>query len=203
MNDDLKMADMDRLEGEPERTIRWPMLVVVTVIIVILGLIAWDQRPWTGSGTASSGELGMLTSDTPRPESAAPDFALLNEDGERFKLSEFEGRPVFLNFWATWCTFCIEEMPDMQRVQEEYGDDLVVIGVNAGDSVEDGEGFVRQTGISYLRLYDSDLAVTDGYRVQAMPTSYFISPDGTIADFNFGFMVYDQMIEKVEQAIAG
>lgn len=201
--EDHNAIEMDGIDDERERATRWPMLVVVTVILVILGLIAWDQRPWAESGTVGSGELGMLSSDTPRPGSAAPDFALLNEEGERFRLSEFEGRPVFLNFWATWCTFCIEEMPDMQRVQEEYGDDLVVIGVNAGDSIEDGEGFVRQTGIDYLRLYDSDLAVTDGYRVQAMPTSYFISSDGTIADFNFGFMVYDQMIEKVEQAIAG
>jgi hypothetical protein len=94
-------------------------------------------------------------------------------------------------------------MPDMQRVQDEFGDDLVVIGVNAGDGVEAGEQFARSVDISYLRLYDRDLEVTDGYRVQAMPTSYFIAPDGTISSVNFGFMVYDQMREKVVAAMEG
>jgi hypothetical protein len=92
-------------------------------------------------------------------------------------------------------------MPDMQRVQDQYGDELVVIGVNAGDSVEDGEDFVRRTGVTYLRLYDRELDVTDGYLVRAMPTSYFITAAGTISDANFGFMVYDQMIEEIEAAL--
>ena len=178
------------------------MLAVVALIAIVLAFIAWDQRPWAAS-SAIDGGLGMLTSVTPRRDGEAPNFALQNEEGERVALAEFEGRPVFLNFWATWCTFCKEEMPDMQRVQERYGDDLVVIGVNAGDSVDDGEAFVRNAGITYLRLYDRDLQVTDGYLVQAMPTSYFITADGKISDANFGFMVYDQMIEEVEKALAG
>jgi len=180
------------------------MVVVLVAIAVLLGLIAWDQRPWDDSGvSATDTGVGMLSNESPRRDGDAPDFALLDERGERVTLSEFEGRPVFLNFWATWCTFCKEEMPDMQRVQDEYGEDLVIIGVNAGDSVEDGEAFARRSGITYLRLYDVDLTVTDGYLVQAMPTSYFITADGKISDANFGFMVHEQMIEKVDEAIAG
>jgi thiol-disulfide isomerase/thioredoxin len=181
---------------------RWPMLLVIALIILVLGFVAWDQRPWATSDIDVT-TLGMLTNEAPRREAEAPNFALEDEDGNRFTLAEFEGRPVFLNFWATWCTFCKEEMPDMQRIQNQYGDDLVVIGVNVGDSVEDGEGFVRRAGITYLRLYDRDQEVTDGYLVQAMPTSYFITADGVIVDANFGFMVYDQMVEKVELAIDG
>ncbi len=196
------MDDVQDLIDEREESRRWPMIAVVVVLIVALGLIAWDQRPWAASSGNESG-LGMLADTSPRRAGAAPDFALLDESGERFALSDFQGQPVFLNFWATWCTFCKEEMPDMERVHQEYGDGLVVIGVNAGDSVEDGEDFVRKSGVTYLRLYDSDLSVTDGYLVQAMPTSYFITPDGTISDANFGFMVYDQMVEQIEQASQG
>ena len=193
---------VDELYEEQERTSRWPMVLVLVAIVAVLAFIAWDQRPWASSDVDPGG-LGMLTTDTPNRGDEAPNFALENEEGERFTLASFEGRPVFLNFWATWCSFCKEEMPDMQKVQDQFGDDLVVIGVNAGDSVDDGEGFVRQAGITYLRLYDLNLEITDGYRVQAMPTSYFISADGTIADANFGFMVYDQMVEKVELAFDG
>jgi peroxiredoxin len=182
---------------------RWPLLVVVAILVVVFGFVAWDQRPWAEDDVQGAGGLGMLASQRPLPGVPAPDFALETHDGERVTLSQFQGRPVFLNFWATWCTFCVEEMPDMQRVQDEFGDDLVVIGVNAGDSVEDGEDFARSVDIDYLRLYDHDLDVTDGYRVMAMPTSYFIEPDGTISEVNFGFMVLDQMREKVVAAMEG
>lgn len=189
--------------SEIPNTRRWPLLAVGAVLVVLLGFIAWDQRPWAGDEPSNSGGLGMLATGQPRPGEPAPDFALESQNGERVTLSQFQGRPVFLNFWATWCTFCKEEMPDMQRVQDEFGDDLVVIGVNAGDGVEAGEQFAGSVEIGYLRLYDRDLEVTDGYRVLAMPTSYFIAPDGTISSVNFGFMVYDQMREKVVAAMEG
>ena len=198
----MSVDELDNLYEEQARTSRWPMILVLAVILVVLAFIAWDQRP-QGVSETDPGGIGMLTTDLPDRGAKAPNFALENEAGERFVLADFEGRPVFLNFWATWCTFCKEEMPDMQRVQDEYGDDLVVIGVNVGESIEDGEAFARKAGITYLRLYDTDQSVTDGYRVQAMPTSYFIAPDGSIAEANFGFMVYEQMVEKVESAIQG
>lgn len=193
-----ELIDVDEQAGAR----RWLQFAVIALILIIVGFIAWDNGPWA-SDSSGDGDVGMLTDESPRRGEDAPDFALLDAQGNRVALSDFEGRPIFLNFWATWCTFCKEEMPDMQRVQDQYGDALVVIGVNAGDSVEDGEDFARQAGISYLRLYDRGLDVTDGYLVQAMPTSYFITADGKIADANFGFMVYDQMVEKVEVAIAG
>ena len=72
---------------------RWPMVVVVVAIAVVLGLIAWDQRPWDDSGaTASDSGVGMLSDETPRRDGDAPDFALLDERGERVALSDFEGR---------------------------------------------------------------------------------------------------------------
>ena len=195
----MKDDQMAELIDDRSASRRWPVVVVGFVILVILGLIAWDERPWAGNQDATDG-LGMLSDETPRRDGNAPDFALHDEAGNRVSLSDYEGRPVFLNFWATWCTFCKEEMPDMQRVQDEYGEDLVVIGVNVGDSIDDGEAFARRAGITYVRLYDRSQEITDGYLVQAMPTSYFIRSDGTISDANFGFMVYDQMIDEIEKS---
>lgn len=192
---------MSDVEAQTPRERRWPLLVVTALILLAIAALAWEQRPWADSSDGDG--LGMREDHTPRRGGDAPDFVLENERGERVALSDFEGRPVFLNFWATWCTYCIDEMPDMQRVQERYGDELVVIGVNAGDSVEDGEAFAARTGVSYLRLYDHDMEVTDGYLVQAMPTSYFITADGRIWDANFGYMTYDDMIEHVEGAMSG
>ncbi|HLT21703.1 MAG TPA: redoxin domain-containing protein [Thermomicrobiales bacterium] len=191
---------MNTVEDQIPKERRWPLLVVSGLILLVLAFVAWDQRPWADS--RGGDDLGMRADHTPRPGEEAPDFVLENERGERVALSDFQGRPVFLNFWATWCTFCIDEMPDMQRVQEQYADDLVVIGVNAGDSIEDGEEFVARTGVKYVRLYDRDLEVTDGYLVQAMPTSYFITADGLVLDANFGYMTYDDMLDRVEALIS-
>lgn len=199
---ELQLDTLDEPQGDASRGVR--LLVALGALILVGGLLALILQPWAddGDGAASSStEIGMLDGSSPNPGDAAPDFALLDQDGNRHQLSDFRGQAVFLNFWADWCTFCKEEMPDMQEVHEQFGEEVVVIGVNAGDSIDVGERFVDSVGVTYLRLYDRELEVTDGYRVQAMPTSYFIDADGQIADFNFGFMVYDQMVEKVQTAL--
>ena len=86
----------------------------------------------------------------------------------------------------------------MQRIAEQFDGALVVLGINTGDSVATGERFAERAGVEYPRLYDVDLQVTEGYRVQAMPTSYFIDAEGRIVEFSFGVMTYDQMLNKVE-----
>ncbi len=127
----------------------------------------------------------------------APDFALVDLDGNPIQLSELRGQPVFLNFWATWCTFCLEEMPDMQRIAEQFDDQLVVLGVNAGDSVAAGDGFANRIGATYELVYDTEQQVVAGYRVRAMPSSYFIDAEGRIVDAHLGFLTRDDMLEKV------
>ncbi|MFW6075685.1 MAG: TlpA family protein disulfide reductase [Chloroflexota bacterium] len=180
--------------------------IAIVLVIVMIGVIAvfGFERFGGDDGSAAddTGDIGMIDTSDARPGNTAPDFRLENQDGESYKLSDFRGQAVFLNFWADWCSFCKEEMPDMQRVSDEYGDDLVVIGVNAGDPVDVGERFVESVGVTYLRLYDGDLEVTEGYNVQAMPTSYFISADGEIVDHSFGFLFHEQMVEKVEATIS-
>lgn len=181
---------------------RLPAMLVLLLVLLALGGLAYVTRPWAAD-TVDEGSVGMLSDDTPRPGAPAPNFALTDQNGRRVELTGFNGRPVFLNFWADWCTFCKEEMPDMQRIAEQFGGQLIVLGVNTGDSVETGERFVERAGISYQRVYDLDLAVTEGYGVQAMPTSYFIDASGRIVDYSFGVLSYEQMLAKVGPLIDG
>ena len=176
--------------------------VALVVAVVVAGYVAYSTRPWDRSAgqVDSSSPLGLIGGDAsaPRPGQTAPDFALLREDGSTLRLSDLQGKPVFLNFWATWCTFCIEEMPDMQRIADEFDGQIVVLGLNTGDSIPDGAAYAERLDVHYELVYDTDLQVTEGYRVQAMPTSYFIDASGQIADAHFGFMTYDDMREKVD-----
>ncbi len=176
--------------------------LALILALVIAGYVAFTTRPWDQSND-SGGPLGLLGGDVgaPRPGEEAPDFALLREDGSTLRLSELRGTPVFLNFWATWCTFCLEEMPDMQRIAEQFDGQVVVLGLNAGDSIEDGASFARSIGATYELVYDTEQEVVGGYRVRAMPTSYFLDGDGRIVDVHFGFLTYDDMLAKVTNLI--
>jgi peroxiredoxin len=179
--------------------------VALVVAVVVAGYVAYSTRPWDRSAgqVDTSSPLGLIGGDAsaPRPGETAPDFALLREDGSTLRLSDLQGRPVFLNFWATWCTFCIEEMPDMQRIADEFDGQIVVLGLNTGDSIPDGAAYAERLDVHYELVYDTDLQVTEGYRVRAMPTSYFIDSSGQISDAHFGFMTYDDMREKVESLL--
>lgn len=177
-------------------------LLALTMAIVIGAYVAYASRPWQSS-RGSGATFGLVDDEQrpPRPGESAPDFILPRADGTAFQLSSASGQPVFLNFWATWCTFCIHEMPDMQRIADTFDGQVVVVGLNTGDSVKDGAAYAHRLGVSYEIVFDESLEVTTGYSVRAMPTSYFISGDGTIADVHFGILTYDDMFTKIESLL--
>ena len=133
--------------------------------------------------------------DAARRDSLAPDFRLLTLDGEPVRLAD-AGRPVVLNFWASWCQPCIEEMPDFQLVHEEYGDRIALIGVNDGEDLATAREFAGRTGVRYQILLDPTKALTDGpYRLVGRPTTYYIDADGIIRDIRVGFHSLEDMRE--------
>ena len=133
--------------------------------------------------------------DAPKEGAIAPDFRLLNLEGTPVQLSGL-GQPVVLNFWASWCAFCIEEMPDFQLLQERVGDRATVIGINRAESRATAERFAQQTGASYTLLLDLDDELGDAsgpYQVIGMPTTLYIRADGTVDTVKVGFHELDEM----------
>ncbi len=187
--DDRRTARVNRISS-----------LILVLALAIAGYVAYQARPWESSPDAPTA-LGLVDADpdAPRPGNLAPDFTLARADGTLLRLSDLRGQPVFLNFWATWCTFCKEEMPDMQLISDQFDGQLVVLGINAGDGITQGDSFARSIGATYELVYDTDMQVTEGYGVRAMPTSYFIGPDGTIVDAHFGFLSHADMLEKVDE----
>jgi peroxiredoxin len=119
----------------------------------------------------------------------APDFTLLDLDGNEVGLSEFRGEVVFVNFWATWCPPCRAEMPDIESLYQEYKDKgLVVIGIDIGESEATVRQFVQQGGYSWTFVLDSTGAVASNYNIRAIPTSFFIDREGVIQAVNIGAM---------------
>lgn len=112
----------------------------------------------------------------------APNFSLNTLDGKQVELSDYKGKKVMLNFWATWCPPCKKEMPDMEKYTQQAGDDVVVLAVNI-DPENDVQAFVEDNGITFTIPLDSQSAknpVNERYKILSIPTTYFIDKEGII-----------------------
>ena len=136
-------------------------------------------------------QLGYLERDGDASDrgALAPDFRLLDLEGEPHRLSDIDG-PIVLNFWASWCEPCVEEMPDFEIINQELAGRVTFIGVNDGESLETARKFAYEvTGVSYVVLLDPTKSMTDGpYPLVGRPTTFFIGADGLIKELRVGIV---------------
>lgn len=129
-----------------------------------------------------------------QPGETAINFELETLDGETVKLSDLQGEKVLLNFWASWCPPCREEMPEMQEFYEDYGDDIQIIAVNYNEADQKVIDFLDEYGYTFTTPLDRDGAIGDEYGVLSLPTTYFIGTDGKIQEpRHIGPMTYEFM----------
>jgi thiol-disulfide isomerase/thioredoxin len=131
----------------------------------------------------------------------------LFDESLNHSLGSYNGRPVILNFWASWCVPCKEEMPALQRAYEKYRDaGLIVLGVNQTfvDDLETARGFVNELSLTFPNVRDDTGNTSEGlYQVMGLPTSVFITPDGQIVHKQIGQMTDEQIESFSRQLIAG
>ena len=108
-----------------------------------------------------------------------PDFNLVNFEGKKISLKDFRGKTVFLNFWATWCVPCREEMPAMEKLYQEYKDqNFVVLAVNVKDRKQEALALVKELKLTYSFALDPEAEVASLYGAWGLPTTYLIGPKG-------------------------
>lgn len=144
-----------------------------------------------------------LTRDTEQAQGAAadaaPDVTLEFFDGSSQQLSDLQGKPVVLNFWASWCPACISEMPDFGNVHRRLGDQVEFIGVNMQEvDMEAAQALVEQTNVDYRLAHDRDGAIYNQFGGIAMPTTVFISTEGTVESVHSGTIFEDELTETIE-----
>lgn len=123
----------------------------------------------------------------------APDFALESLAGAQVRLSERLGKPVLLNFWATWCAPCVLEMPAIQKYYEKYPGQFNVLAVNADETRFDVQTFAHDMGLTFDVLLDPGGKTQQLYKIRGYPTSFFVDADGVIRVQHIGLMTEDQL----------
>jgi thiol-disulfide isomerase/thioredoxin len=168
-------------------------------------------------GGAVPGDADPAAAVTPPPaanEPQAPDFpivvyhggGLLAEPETSFAEVLSLGRPVVLNMWAGLCPPCRLEMPDFQEVSDQFGDRVLILGLDVGPftnlgSSQDGQALIRELGITYPTGTTTDPSMVRDYQVLGMPTTYFITPDGQILQSWTGLLTADRLSELVQELI--
>jgi peroxiredoxin len=155
---------------------------------LVLGLAAAMAAP-AGAVTHYAQRLGL---QPPKEEVEAPDFTLKDLTGRKVRLTDFRGKVVFLNFFATWCVPCRAEMPAMERLHRNFRDKgLVVLAVDIQESARTVRPFMRDLKLSFPALLDEDGSVAYMYSVRPVPATYLISRDGRIVWRAFGSREWD------------
>ncbi len=167
-------------------------ILVFALGVGLIGLVAaalWQRSPQPAEERP---EVGFL----------APDFAVVDLDsGKTFRLSDLRGQPVLLNFWATWCPPCRQEMPDLDRTAREYAGKarVLAVGADPGETADTFRRFRQQLGLTLPLAVDSSGQAARLYRVRAIPTSFFIDPRGVIRSQRVGALTY----EVIQQELRG
>ena len=171
--------------------------VLIILILVFIVLFAGAYVLYDRLGDSIEAEQ-IVVHNTPQPASdtedeaaeaeqekvLAPDFTVYDKDGNAVKLSDFFGKPIVLNFWASWCGPCQYEMPDFDEKYKELGSEVNFVMVNMTDgqreTVETASGFIEEKGYSFPVFYDTSSEAALTYGAYSLPTSFFIDAEGHV-----------------------
>ena len=185
------------------------LIILAAIAVLIAALIvvtAKNGKNVKAEGSLSSGNGSEAVDQADLRGKPAPDFALPNLAGKTVKLSDYRGKPVLLNFWATWCGPCRVEMPWFESLQKQYAQKgLQIIGVSLDDdaSPTDIARFAHEVGVDYTILVGKD-SVGDAYGgVVGLPTTFYIDPAGKIVEQTAGLPSSQNEIEDNIKKIVG
>lgn len=164
------------------------LVMALVVIAVVAGGAFWLFSRGSKPDTALSG--------TPTQDLSFQDYS-----GKTLKLSDFRGRPLVINSWAAWCPFCVKELPDFVRAQEEFGDKVMIIAIDRAESLETAKEFSDRMGVTgritiWLDAGDSFYTSIGGF---SMPETIFVNAEGMIVDHKRGPMTVEEMRSRIKK----
>jgi len=176
-------------------------------LLVLIGLVVYGTYEYLRGASPDAGpaaEAAVTGLETGiRKGRLAPDFALEDLQGNTIRLSDFRGKTVLVNFWATWCPPCRAEMPHLQKFYEDYRSrDVVILGVNLTPTEKNADRvreFANERQLTFPVVLDEEGAVMNAYKVVSYPTTFLLDAGGVIREIFHGPMQYDKMKEAVSR----
>jgi cytochrome c biogenesis protein CcmG/thiol:disulfide interchange protein DsbE len=169
-------------DAPPPRRARWFLAAVAVVVVGIVGAITWAAVAGTGDGASKATVVPAAVRDGgPRVGDLAPEFTLTTLDGKQVGLADYRGKPVVLNFWASWCNPCRKEFPRFREALAARPGTFAMLGVDYQDITSDARAFARSQHATWPMLDDSGHAVSQAYGIRAVPQTFFIDRTGKIA----------------------
>lgn len=193
-----------------EKAYKTLKLVLIALIFVALLLGAKRLYDTLGSqvqlDTLATQSTQAVEAEGTEPEKQlAPDFTVYDLEGNPHKLSEYRGKPVILNFWATWCGYCKMEMPDFNEKYLEYGEDVHFMMVNVTDgnqeTVETASAYVEKEGYSFPVYYDTTLEAAMTYPTSGLPVTFIIDAEGVVIAWQQGMMTGEKLQKGIDMVL--
>lgn len=174
-------------------------------ILIIMGMLMFTRGLTMPEYVQPAHEQQEGEKDQQMP--MAPDFTLVDQYGQTHTLSDYKGKVVFINFWATWCPPCKLELPDIEEIYKEYGsnkDDVVILGITFPDmdkekSKEDIQAFMKEEGYTFPTLFNESMELIYEYYITAFPTTFLINKEGTVEGYASGMLTKEMMQEIIEK----
>jgi cytochrome c biogenesis protein CcmG, thiol:disulfide interchange protein DsbE len=173
----------------PARGSRFGTLAIMAVTAAIIFAVAYMvNQPNASAGSVTDVTLtGAETGPAPMVDQPAPDFAATTIDGKAVRLSDFQGKPVWLTFGASWCQPCRAENPDIKATAEKHAaEGLVVVAVFISEDDAAVRDYADRVGLGYLKIADPSTTIASQYRILGIPTHYFIDRAGVLRSMRIG-----------------
>lgn len=179
--------------------IKYAIIVLCAAALLLSAVIGYEYLSTNydnevPSKNASSSEAVM-----------APDFTVFDGEGNPVSFSDFSGKPVVINFWATWCGYCVKEMPSFENAFEEFGDEVVFMMINVTDGYqetkEDAAKFVDEKGYTFPVYYDTELSAAGVYGASSLPATAFINADGELVHGQLGMLSEENLFGFIEKLL--
>lgn len=172
--------------------------IVVAAVVLVAAYTVYNKNKPLPDSQPESRITGKSEKSSSVPK--VPDFSLKDLDGKTVKLSDYRGKMVFLNFWATWCPYCIKEMPELEEANQEFlkGSDAVILTVDTAEKPDVVRKFVSQKKINLPVLLDTDGKVTEKYNIEGFPTTVIINKDGTLNGRIVGATNKETLLKKLK-----